>query len=291
MLDVLVVGYGVMTRGILPHLLRAQDLSVSLMSRHLSEPPHPEVRLMQEGDLTPSAQAAAPGYRPDVILGCFEDDTASRDFWTSGPVGAVIARSGAACIEMSTLSPTWIDAWHALVRETGGVSVECPVTGSRDGATGGTLSAFLYQSVQDARAERVLETFTQLRYTFAAAGHPTRFKLVYNAWGASLLHSLAAFVPTLRRTLGDDFDVAARIISNDGWMSLVCASKLDRMVEARFDDPDFALRHMVKDLTYAHEIIPAPHHLLDLVHSSYVDALSAHGGDADYTAVTCSEQI
>jgi 3-hydroxyisobutyrate dehydrogenase-like beta-hydroxyacid dehydrogenase len=284
MLDVLVAGYGVMTRGILPHLVGTPGMSVSLISRHLTEPPHPGVRLVQEADL--SAPSTASRCRPDAIIGCFEDDTASRDFWTSAPVGAAIARSGAACMEMSTLSPTWIDSWHAYVRDQGGISVECPVTGSRPGATGGTLSAFLYQSDQDARATQILDAFTRHRYTFATAGHPTRFKLIYNAWGATLLHSLTAFVPALRATLGDDFDTAARIVSSDGWMSLVCASKLDRMLEARFDDPDFALRHMVKDLNHAREIVPAPHPLLDLVHGSYAHALSVHGGDADYTAVT-----
>ncbi|ORT57219.1 NAD(P)-binding domain-containing protein [Streptomyces sp. CB03238] len=276
MLDVLVVGYGLMTRGILPHLLRREELSVSLMSRHLTSPPYPEVRLVRAAELE----------RPDAILGCFEDDDASRDFWTSPHVTEAVARGHSACIEMSTLSPSWIDAWHGHIRESGGVAVECPVTGSRSGAADGTLSAFVHQSAYDARVETVLNAFTRQRYSFGSAGHPTRFKLVYNAWGAALLHSLTAFVPTLRTVLDDDFDVAARILSSDGWMAPVCASKLDRMVESRFDDPDFALRHMVKDLRYAHDVLPPPHPLLDLVHDSFTRALSAHGGDADYTAVT-----
>ncbi|GGT16030.1 NAD-binding protein [Streptomyces purpureus] len=93
-------------------------------------------------------------------------------------------------------------------------------------------------------------------------------------------------MPTLRQVLGDDFDVAGDIITGDGWMSLVCASKLDRMVEERFDDPDFALRHMIKDLGYAQEVLGPSHELLDLVHRSFAQAASVYGGDADYTAVT-----
>ncbi|MFH9690907.1 NAD(P)-binding domain-containing protein [Streptomyces sp. NPDC017413] len=292
MIEVLVVGYGVMTRGILPHLLRNGEMSVFLMSRHLTSPPYPEVRLIQETDLESLGDSGVDAEltvcRPDVVLGCFENDAASRDFWTSPHVTAAIARNGSACIEMSTLSPAWIDAWHGHIRKAGGVAVECPVTGSRSGAAEGTLSAFVHQSVADARVETVLNTFTRQRYSFGTAGHPTRFKLVYNAWGAALLHSLTAFVPALRTTLADDFDVAARILSSDGWMSLVCASKLDRMVESRFGDPDFALRHMVKDLRYARGVLPEPNPLLDLVHDSFAQALAVHGDEADYTAVTAS---
>lgn len=68
-------------------------------------------------------------------------------------------------------------------------------------------------------------------------------------------------------------------------MALVCASKLSRVVAADFDDPDFAVRHMVKDLSYARDMVGAPHALLDLVHHSFRTAAAAFGGDADYTAV------
>ncbi|MEU5951485.1 NAD(P)-binding domain-containing protein [Streptomyces sp. NPDC047525] len=274
--DILVAGYGVMTRGILPHLLHEEGFSVSLTSRHLTTPPHPHVRLTQRADLE----------RADIILGCFENDAASRDFWTSPHVIEMIARTKPVCIEMSTLSPSWIISWHDHISDGGGVSVECPVTGSRPGAEEGTLSAFVYESAQDERTEKTLNTFTQHRYSFGSPGHPTRFKLVYNAWGATLLHTLTAFVPTLRQTLGSDFDQAARILSSDGWMSLVCTSKLDRMIEARFDSADFALRNMVKDLQYAREVIPSPNPLLDLVHASFAEAQAMHGGDADFSAVT-----
>ncbi|MER6047741.1 hypothetical protein K2224_37785 (plasmid) [Streptomyces sp. BHT-5-2] len=271
-------GYGVITSGIIRQLLHSGEMSVSLLSRHLTTPPHPGVRLVTEAEV--------PASRPDVILGCFEDDVRSREFWTSPSTTAATVASGAGCIEMSTLSPAWIDEWHIRIRGSGGVSVECPVTGSRSGAANGTLSAFLYRSADDPRSEQVLRACTRQRYTFRTSGHPTRFKLVYNAWGAALLHSLKAFVPTLRAALGEDFDVAGEIVKSNGWMSLVCASKLDRMVEERFDDPDFALRHMVKDLRYAHDVIGDSNDLLDLVYRSYVQAESIHGGAADYTAVT-----
>jgi hypothetical protein len=51
----------------------------------------------------------------------------------------------------------------------------------------------------------------------------------------------------MRDLLADDFEVARRIVTSDGWMALVCASKLDRMLGEQFESPDFALRHMVAD--------------------------------------------
>ncbi|MET9895152.1 NAD-binding protein [Streptomyces sp. NPDC006465] len=270
-------GYGVMTRGVIPHLARQDDISVALLSRHLSEPPCEGVELT-----TLDAMVSTP---PDVIIGCFETDERSREFWLDRRVGQAVAERGAGCIEMSTLSLGWARDWHGAVSAAGGISVESPVTGSRPGATSGTLSAFVYESAHDPRVRRVLDCFVSKRYDFHLPGNPTCFKLVYNAWGASLLHSVAAYVPTLQDRLGKDFDVAQEILSSDGWMALVCASKLSRVVAADFDDPDFAVRHMVKDLGYARDMVGTPHALLDLVHQSFRTAAATFGGDADYTAV------
>jgi 3-hydroxyisobutyrate dehydrogenase len=280
MMRVLVSGYGVMTSGLVPHLARLPDTSVALLSRHQLTSPCPGVEVVTVEDVI-----AAPA---DVVLGCFESDERSRAFWTTPQVRDGVAEANAACIEMSTLSHPWVLEWHDLLASTGGISIESPVTGSRPGATDGTLSAFVYESAKDARADRVLGAFTRKRYRFGTAGNPTRFKLVYNAWGAALLHTLAAFVPTLYSGLTDDFDVAREILKSDGWMSLVCASKLDRMTSSDFSDPDFALRHMVKDLRYSQKIL-GDNDLIALVLAAFLRTQEIHGGDVDFTAVAGGE--
>lgn len=277
MINVLVAGYGVMTRGIIPHIVRKADARVFLTSRHLRTAP-PGVNLLSLDGL-----AHTP---PDVILGCFESDERSREFWTDPCVLEAVARSSAACIEMSTVTPDWIQEWHALIGGRGGTTAECPVTGSKPGATSGTLSAFLYESTQDPRTSQVLGTFVKKKYHFSAPGNPARFKLVYNAWGAALLHTLTAFVPTLQDELAEDFAVAAEIVQGDGWMSLVAASKLGRMVTQDYTDPDFALTNMVKDLRYARSVLGEGNPLVNLVYQAFLNAESTYGETVDYTAVT-----
>ncbi|GGT56020.1 hypothetical protein GCM10010207_65100 [Streptomyces atratus] len=275
---VLVSGYGVLTRGILPYLAARSGLSVGLMSRHQVEPPFSGVEAV--------GAKSVQDFRPDVILGCFESDRRSRVFWTDSRIRRAIADRGAGCIEMSTLSLGWAQDWHVEIAAAGGVGTESPVTGSRSGASAGTLSAFVYQSAPDPRADQVLRTFTRTRYDFSAPGNPTRFKLVYNAWGASLLYSMAAFVPMLRESLGEDFASAEQVVRTDGWMAPVCASKLDRMLSGRYDDPDFAVKHMVKDLDQATEILGSSHELLALVRGTFDRAAALHGPGADYTSIT-----
>lgn len=146
-----------------------------LLSRHLSEPPCEGVELT-----TLDTMVSTP---PDVIIGCFETDERSREFWLDQRVGQAVAERGAGCIEMSTLSLGWARDWHGAVSAAGGISVESPVTGSRPGATSGTLSAFVYESAPDPRVRRVLDCFVSKRYDFHLPGNPTCFKLVYNAWG------------------------------------------------------------------------------------------------------------
>ncbi|GLV87978.1 hypothetical protein Slala03_76670 [Streptomyces lavendulae subsp. lavendulae] len=277
MISVLVAGYGVMTRGIIPHIVQKAGARVFLTSRHMRTAPS-GVTLLTLDEL-----ARTP---PDVILGCFESDERSREFWTDPQVLAAVSRSRSACIEMSTVTPGWIEEWHALIGDHGGATIESPVTGSKVGAAGGTLSAFLHASVPDDRAWQVLDTFVTKKYHFSAPGNPSRFKLVYNAWGAALLHTLTAFIPTLQDDLAEDFAVAAEIVQGDGWMSLVAASKLGRMVEQNFEDPDFALTHMVKDLRYAHSVLGEANPLVNLVYQAFLNAESTYGGTADYTAVT-----
>lgn len=274
-LHVLVSGLGVMTQGVLPHLAASGGLDVTVLSRRTAVAVPAGVRLVGPADYLDRP--------PDVVVGCFESDQRSREFWTTPQIAASITASGAACIEMSTLGVARAREWHAQVAELGGVSIESPVTGSRVGAERGELSAFVYASAADERADRVLSLFTRRRYEFSQPGNPSRFKLIYNAWGASLLRTMATYLPPLRE-LGDDFEEARRVVTSDGWMALVCASKMDRAMEADFDDVDFSITHMIKDLHLAQDVVPEDE-LTALVRSAFEEARSVHGPDADYTAV------
>ncbi|GAA1944374.1 NAD(P)-binding domain-containing protein [Kitasatospora viridis] len=273
---VVVAGYGVITAGILPHLAALPSLRVALTSRHLDRAPHGQVPLISPDDI--------PAGRPRVIVGCFEDDTRSRGFWGHPKVVAAIRAERPACIELSTITPDQAVRWHHEVTALGGAAWECPVTGSRPAAEAGTLSAFLHASGPSTAADEVLAAFTRNRYEFGRPGNPARFKLVFNAWGASLLHAAAVFARCLPDLLGPDYPTAAKVVTSDGWMAALADQKLHRIVSRAYEDPDFAVHHMVKDLRYARALLgdlPPLAAALD----AFVAAEELHGPYADFTAV------
>ncbi|MGW2680897.1 NAD(P)-binding domain-containing protein [Streptomyces sp. NPDC001436] len=273
---ILVAGYGVMTAGIIPHLTGLPRTHVTIASRHL-EKPVPGTTLLH-----PGAVASA---RPDVVLGCFADDDTSRSFWTHPQTRAAITTRRATCIELSTISPGWAEEWHQHITAAGALPVECPVTGSRPGARTGTLTGFLHSPAPlTGEGRRVLEAFTAKRFHFSTPGNPARFKLIFNAWGASLLHCLGVFARQLPEHLGEDYPTAAEAITSVGWMAPLAASKLKRIEQADYGDPDFAVRHMLKDLALAQELLgDLP--LVTATAAAYAAAAAVHGPWADFTAV------
>lgn len=273
---VAVVGYGVMTSAFLPSLAVDARFNVRVVSRHVSAIPDAEVEVMTVDDLKHAEF--------DVVLACLEDDVASRAFWSNPVVRGLLDRTGAAGIEMTTLGHEWAESWHELLAAHGAVSVESPVTGSRPGARTTTLSAFVYASDHHRAAEAVLQALTSRIYRFSTPGAPAKFKLIYNAWGAAILETLAQFGGALEDRMGRDFAVAREIVTSDGWMALVSASKFDRMLDRDFAEPDFAVKHMVKDLRLANVLLGG-RPLVSTLLADYTSAAEIAGSDADYTAI------
>ncbi|MER7673122.1 NAD(P)-binding domain-containing protein [Kitasatospora sp. NPDC096128] len=273
---IVVAGYGALTSGILPRLAALPDTRVALTSRHLTRSPDAAVPLIGPDELS--------DQHPDVLIGCFENDARSRNFWTHQHVTAAIAAHRPACIELSTISPDRAEQWHQETAALGAIPWECPVTGSRPGAKAGTLSAFLYTAAPHTAADHALAAFTRNRYRFTAPGNPARFKLIFNAWGAALLHAAGAFARRLPEHLGEDYPVAARIVTTDGWMAALAAQKLPRFEGRAYDDPDFAVHHMIKDLRYARDLL-GDEVLLTAALDAFTAAEQDHGPYADFTAV------
>ncbi|MFF1560941.1 NAD(P)-binding domain-containing protein [Streptomyces sp. NPDC058279] len=265
-----------MTAEIIPHLTDLPNTHITIASRHLKSPP-PHTDLIRPHDIAPA--------RPDIVIGCFTDDEVSRSFWNHPQARAAITTRRATCIELSTISPGWAEAWHDHISEAGGLPVECPVTGSRPGAHTGTLTGFLHTpTALDGRDRCVLDAFIARRFHFSRPGNPARFKLIFNAWGAALLHCLGVFARELPEHLGGDYPTAAEAITSVGWMAQLAAAKLDRIERADYSDPDFAVRHMLKDLGLAQDLLgDLP--LISSTVAAYADAAAAHGPWADFTAV------
>ncbi|WP_405444664.1 NAD(P)-binding domain-containing protein [Streptomyces erythrochromogenes] len=274
---ILVAGYGAMTGGIIPHLTGLTATHVTIASRHLKEAPLPGTVLIR-----PDGIARA---RPDVVIGCFADDESSRTFWQHPQTRAAVRAHRSTCIELSTISPAWAESWHARITEAGGLPVECPVTGSRPGAQAGELTAFVHHpGPLDPAGLRVLDAFTARRFAFFHPGNPARFKVIFNAWGAALLHCAGVFARQLPEHLAEDYATAADAITSVGWMATLAASKLDRIERSDYSDADFAVQHMLKDLELARDLLgDLP--LITTTAAAYTAAMDLHGPWADFTAV------
>ncbi|HGR9569199.1 TPA: 3-hydroxyisobutyrate dehydrogenase, partial [Streptococcus pneumoniae] len=109
--------------------------------------------------------------------------------------------------------------------------------------------------------------------------------LIYNSWGAYLLYSIKLFNPLQYDFSPKSLEVANTIVCNDGWMSLVCNSKLEQINDQDFDDIHFRVEYMVKDLEYAnfsvfHDEVKEINYLLQ----QYRDCLVTDSGK-DYTVI------
>ncbi|MGB4135324.1 MAG: NAD(P)-binding domain-containing protein [Microbacterium sp.] len=273
---ILIFGSGVMATGIARLLAEGHDVTV--LSQHLdqSQERFDVVRTLDD----------VPPHPYSAVISCVVDDERSREIWLHPSVEALLRRHLPAVVELSTLSVAWIEEWHRRMDALGVVAVESPVTGSRSGADSGTLSAFRFSRSPSRLVDEIFGVFTRRVYEFSAPANPTRFKLIYNSWGASVLATLGPHAALLHDHLAEDLVVASRIVRSDGWMAAVVNAKWDRYRDDDFGDADFRLAHMVKDLDYLSEIVPDDDTYIRKIRDAYAAVLSPSTKDLDFSAIS-----
>ncbi|QIS41244.1 hypothetical protein GW571_03330 [Clavibacter capsici] len=278
-LKVLFVGRGVMTQGIIRNVAPVADVRV--LSRHYPDPGN-------GGKAGVDDISAALEWEPSVIVSCAESEARASEIWFGDQMRGYLEDRPAHAVEMGTLGVRWFLDWHRAVGATRGRAVESPLTGSRSGAARGSLSAFRHSADDTSCLEPFYSAMAAVVYDFPTPGDPTRFKLLYNAWGAALLQTLTTFVPLFESALPESRDTAWRILRYDGWMSLVMDAKLDRALGHDFGDADFSVRNMVKDLGHALEMIGDGQGRAEIVRvkHAYDRAAREFGPGTDFSAVT-----
>ncbi|WP_280246030.1 NAD(P)-binding domain-containing protein [Nocardia abscessus] len=278
---VLISGYGIISAGIVHNLLKAHDAEICIVSRHLDSYSDSRVRILD-------AVAHVSGS-PEVVVGCFESVETAENFWYSAAMTSIIENDRPVCIDISTLGVDYFSEWHLRLELLGADRIECPVTGSRAGSLDGTLSLFAYFSAGRPTpiVDRILSLISCRIYLFEQPCGPTRFKLIYNAWGATILHSLCNFLPDLQTHLSEtDFETACTIVKSDGWMAPVAASKLEIIRSRAFEDIHFSLENMVKDLNLYQAMCGGrTGALFTAVKDVYGQAADRHNYRVDYTKV------
>jgi len=282
MIRVAVLGMGIMGRGIATNLVR-KGFSTAVWNRTAAraEP------LRELGaDVAGSPAEAAAGA--DVVIDVVTDVAASREVWM-GPVGALAAMAtGSTAVECATLSVRWIRELHGLARARGVGFIDCPVTGSKEGAEKGTLTLLTGAEKADLdKARPVLEAFSARIYSFGPPGTGTEYKLINNLLLAVQTMAAAEGIALSRRA-GLDPNLVAEAIQAGATASPIVKAKLPAILKQDYSDTQFALRWMLKDLRYGLELardlgisLPMAERVCDL----YAQAEARGWGDQDYAVV------
>jgi len=241
---VALIGLGLMGSGMARRLLGAGfPLTVYNRNRERASP------LAAEGArVAATPREAAAGA--DIVLSMVADDPASRAVWL-GELGALAgAARGGVLVESSTLTVGWTLELAREAAAHGCELLDAPVTGSRLHAASGELLFLVGGSAAALETARpALTAMSRAIVHVGATGRGALLKLINNfmcgVQAASLAEALA-----LIETSGLDRAKALEVLTTGAPGSPLVKALSGRMT-ARDYTPNFLLRLMAKDLTYA----------------------------------------
>jgi 3-hydroxyisobutyrate dehydrogenase len=256
MQKVALIGLGVMGSGMAANWLK-KGFGLSIYNRTRGKA---DAFAKDGARVAASPREAAEGA--DVIVAMVADDAASRGVWLGADGALAGAKKGAVAVEMSTLTPDWVKELAAAAKAKGIGFLDAPVGGSKAAAAGGQLVLFVGgdKAALD-QARPALEAVSGKINLLGPAGTGATWKLINNLLVAVHVAALAEALALAKKT-GFDPNVAAELIKASASASPAVATKLPRMVESRYGETDFALKHMLKDTRYA--LALARQHGIDL---------------------------
>lgn len=242
---VALLGLGTMGSGMASNLLKA-GFALTVYNRS----PEKAQSLANAGaQVAHSPAEAASGA--DVVLSMLADDDASRAVWL-GEHGALRAmKPGTIAIESGTVSPEWVAELHQGAEAQGVQMLDAPVTGSRPQAAAGQL-VFLTggeaSTVQEARP--VLDAMSKEVLHLGPVGSGAQLKLINNFLCGVQVASFAEALTWIERT-GLHRETALTFLQNGAPGSGIFKAMSERMTRRTYEEVNFLLRLMHKDLRYA----------------------------------------
>jgi 3-hydroxyisobutyrate dehydrogenase len=186
-----------------------------------------------------------------VVITMVADDTASREVWLgeNGVLNGV--PRGAILIESSTVSVEWVRLLAAAAASRGCELLDAPVTGSKPQAAAGELS-FIVGGNPAAldKVRPVLAAMSRAITHLGPTGSGALLKLVNNFICGVQIASLAEGLAMIERA-GLDRLSALAILTNGAPGSPLVKAISGRMTAREYTPPNFLLRLMAKDLSYA----------------------------------------
>jgi 3-hydroxyisobutyrate dehydrogenase len=279
---VAILGLGTMGAGMAGRLLSAGfPLTVYNRSLGKSEP------FCRKGAFAATTPRQA-SSRADVIISMVADDLASRDVWLgeNGALGG--AKRAAVLIESSTLSVGWVKELAAAAEQTGCKFLDAPVTGTKPHAASGELLFLVGGGIEVLESVRpVLSVMSREVMYFGPLGSGAMMKLVNNfvcgVQAASFAEALA-----LAAAAGLDEGKAVRVLT-EGAPGSGIVKRVAAQLGVEGGNPNFAVRLMAKDLTYAVKEASAKGIQLQTAAAAleiFKQAVASGHGDEDFSAVT-----
>ena len=223
-----------------------------------------------------------------IIISMVANDAASRDVWL-GENGALAgAGPNSLLIESSTLSGGWIHELASKAAERGCRFLDAPVTGTKPHTASGELT-FLVGGASEAveEAQPVFSVLGRETIHLGPVGSGALMKLINNficgVQAASFAEGLS-----LIDAGGLDRSKAVSILTSGAPGSGIVKRVADRLAANDYA-PNFALRWMAKDLSYA--IVEGSGKKISLqtaaaALSIFQQAIAGGHGDEDFSAVT-----
>ena len=194
-----------------------------------------------------------------------------------------------AIVDTTTSEPGTSKRMAALAEEQGAAFLDAPVSGGRDGAATGTLSAFVGATDEAlAAAEPVLRALTGGKYShIGGPGSGNVVKLLNNVLAAANLVSVGEALG-VAKAYGIDPATAAASISEASGGSKVSATMYPNWVLSGTHDSGFSLGLMARDAALAVEVaaqIGETPALLAAVAGQWQEAHAVLGPRSDFTQI------
>jgi 3-hydroxyisobutyrate dehydrogenase len=186
----------------------------------------------------------------EFVISMVSDDTASRAVWLGEEGALARAAPGAILIESSTVTVEWVRELGEAARTQGNELLDAPVTGTKPHAAAGELLFLVGGS--DAALERARPVLAAMSRDIVHVGPPgsgSLIKLVNNFMCGVQAASLAEAIAMIEKG-GLDYDRAVDILISGAPGSPLIRTLVGRIASGDFT-PNFELRLMMKDLTYA----------------------------------------
>ncbi|MFJ2444356.1 NAD(P)-dependent oxidoreductase [Streptomyces sp. NPDC087658] len=238
---VAVVGLGVMGGGIARRLL-GRGITPIVWNRS----PEPAEALAELGATVARTPALAARHT-DVVLVSLADSAATEQallgpdgVLADGPLDGVLASA-------STISPDLL----GVLRERTPQVLDLGLLGNGDHAKNGELRVYVGGTDKDlARAQPVLDLIAKQVVHIGGPGDGMRLKLLMNTLMGIQVQAMAE-ATALGESVGLDRRAVLDAITVSGFATPVMGFKARRLAAERYENPDFRLRLMAKDLGLA----------------------------------------